>query len=138
MGWDFCREWKTKKDVIKYLTREINEDDLYIRKTLAYAIGKDGLWIVYEVSHSGNKSEYISLCLIKKDNSEGYGYKEIFECLGPCYYDCPLEFFKMVLPDPGDTWQEQFREKAIEYWKNNPMENLKIHYVEQTKTLSLF
>jgi hypothetical protein len=39
---------------------------------------------------------------------EGWGYKDLCESMGPCYYTCPLSYLDMV-PVANAAWRDQVR-----------------------------
>jgi hypothetical protein len=75
-----------------------------------------GLWSVWERTYvrNGEQAEpsqrWIQCDLLQYSRSnDGWGYKDIEECMGPCYYSCPLKYLDMVPLDEfggNAEWRE--------------------------------
>ena len=114
MGWLFG--WNTRKELADHL--------LYGNgvKTIKHCFKGNNVWAVQEYTYpdtdwdgaphpkAGQVTRFIGLYLIKggdtynvktgRRNRDGWGYKDMDESAGPCYYNCPLAYLDMV-PDPG-------------------------------------
>jgi hypothetical protein len=55
----------------------------------------------------------IILCLTEKAHGE-WGYKDMSESVGPCYYKCPLKFLNLA-PEPTSEYSKEWREKVRAY-----------------------
>jgi hypothetical protein len=120
MGWDFIRGFDRKK-TISYLTEDRASTDpgstFTSEKTLAKKVVKGVLYFVREFTYRSDGRIQRILCVAllqadRRDNS--YGFKLMDEAMGPCVYDCPVEFFDLV-PNPGSyatDWRETCRQEA--------------------------
>lgn len=127
MGWLFG--WNTRKELADHL--------LYGNgvKTIKHCFKGNNVWAVQEYTYpdtdwdgaphpkAGQVTRFIGLYLIKggdtynvktgRRNRDGWGYKDMDESAGPCYYNCPLAYLDMV-PDPGG-YATEWRQKVREY-----------------------
>lgn len=124
MGWLFSYTITDKKDMIQERiaswTSETEIDGkkvLVTAECLAHSSRGRCLWTVWEiVKTSINKKElfsidrYIGLDLIQKQDGV-YGYKNMSESVGPCYYNCPLKYLDMV-----EVASQDWRDKVHEYY----------------------
>lgn len=92
MGWTFFSK-ATKAQVI----RECKED------TCRSKMIGDRLWTV---KSCGGK--LIIVVYLLEKNGNRWGYKDISETEGPCYYDCPVEYLSLV-PATNEAWREKVR-----------------------------
>lgn len=104
MGWSYGYNNRCAKDV----HREILDpafwgDSLKVVRHAATSYGRH-LWLVCE---KPDGARFIALFLIN-GNDGGWGYKDMTEDMGPCYYDCPLAFLDMV-PEANARWREKVR-----------------------------
>lgn len=105
MGWSFCNAWN-KAGLVKHLTEENG------LPTLAKSVRGNTLWTVQEGTKTdGTKERFIGCYRLQGGRHEGWGYKDMDESMGPCYYDCPLKFFDMV-PCPEYGYAKEWREKV--------------------------
>lgn len=108
MGWLFqCGA--SRADIIHCCTQP--EDNDHARwTTLAYCTKGNVLWTVYEVfnKQSSETKRFIGCILIARA-SEGWGYKNMSESMGPCYYSCPLSYLDMA-PEADSDWRQRVRE----------------------------
>lgn len=107
MGWLFCYEWKSAKDVRESLNRQRSLPRIAQAATMA---GKH-LWTVYEMPGG---TRFIALDLIEKQDGE-WGYKDMDESMGPFYFDCPLKLLNLAGEPPNETaarWRDDVRKKA--------------------------
>jgi len=111
MGWLYG--WKSREEIVAHL---LNEPRSYT--TLASRRTSEGgesvLWAVHEVAAGQEKpgTKFLVCYLIGYDRRDGtYGYKDMGEECGPCYYSCPLAFLDMV-PVPEGEYAAGWREKV--------------------------
>lgn len=67
------------------------------------------IWSLYETA-TGER--FINLDLCEKHERE-WGYKDMDETMGPCYYDCPMTLIQQAGPTPhvtAQTWRESVKE----------------------------
>lgn len=118
MGWDFTGG-ATKKDIIRECCKT-QENDHGKWETLAHCVRGNVLWSVKQVTvkATGKTTRFIMCDLLGLEKGFGWGYKDIDESMGPCYYSCPLSFLDMAPEDgTGNTnpgWREQVRAYAAQ------------------------
>lgn len=109
MGWLF-QHGASRADIIARLIRaEDNEEARWT--TLAHCTKGNVVWIVYEVfkKQKLETKRFISCTLIAQQRNFGWGYKDMSESMGPCYYSCPLSYLDMV-PEADPDWRLRVRE----------------------------
>jgi hypothetical protein len=104
MGWTFLYNAPEKRHVIEDVTR--GSQDL---KCIKQSCNGNHLWTIWE--RTDTKKRFIALFLLQK--SEGnWGYKDITEDMGPCYYDCPLYFLDEVTKENSLAYNENWRARV--------------------------
>ena len=107
MGWLFTQH-QTRKELIRSRIRDQDCDGVTYRCLRYTAVG-NVLWTVWEVTRPGDEARrYIGCDLMACDRGYGWGYKDLSESMGPCYYSCPLAYLDLVPPTNPD-WREQVR-----------------------------
>ncbi len=111
MGWLFTQQ-QTRKQLIERLTRD--EEFIGIsRKCLRWSTVGNVLWTVWEISGPGETvRRYIGCDLMACHRGYGWGYKDMCESMGPCYYSCPTCYLDMV-PVANAQWREQVRAHRV-------------------------
>lgn len=120
MGWLFGEP--SKESLIERCLRGGAHPTGYT--AIAHSVVGNHLWAVFErepgqpdhVEYNGRTysrpARLLVLYLLAHSRRHGcWGYKDMDESMGPCYYDCPLKFLDMV-PDPGGyatEWREKVR-----------------------------
>ena len=107
MGWLFTQH-QTRRELILRRTRDQEHDGVTYQCLRHTAVG-NVLWTVWEVT--GPRDEvrrYIGCDLMACDRGYGWGYKDLSESMGPCYYSCPLTYLDLV-PPANPEWREQVR-----------------------------
>ena len=110
MGWTFnCSRSFGKKELVAELRQQARFGECQ-RMIKSSAVGNHH-WYVAEILATGER--YIGLDLMQSGYPDhGWGYKDMTEGCGPCYYDCPLGFLDLVpnVPEPyGAEWREKVR-----------------------------
>lgn len=107
MGWLFSTAWNSKKAVVDHLC---NENGLH---TIAKTVRGNVLWAVQDVKEAGapNGKPFIMCYLLGKERGDGWGYKDMDEGMGPCYYTCPVSYFDLV-PAPPNECAREWRDKV--------------------------
>ncbi len=114
MGWTFSACPKlTRAELIQRRTRSDTQSDGTRWECLRHAAVGNVLWMVWEVS-PGDPARlpyrFIGCDLLAAGGKgEGWGYKDMCESMGPCYYSCPLAYLEMV-PVANAGWREKVRE----------------------------
>jgi hypothetical protein len=107
MGWLFTHQ-QTRKELIERLTRD-EESNGVTRKCLRRSTVGNVLWTVWEIVGPGDKVQrYIGCDLMACQRGYGWGYKDMCESMGPCYYSCPPVYLDMV-PVANAQWRDQVR-----------------------------
>jgi len=102
MGWLFT-QGSTKKDIIQDRIRK-QENEHGIWETIAHCLRGNVLWTVRQTTAKRDgvpfhSSRFIECNLLEKSlDNFGWGYKDISEDCGPCYYTCPVGYFDLA-PD---------------------------------------
>lgn len=116
MGWLFTQN-QTRAQLIRHLIRtEDNARARYV--TLAHCVRGNVLWTVREVTYKtdafgylpGFPYRYIGCDLMAGRRGFGWGYKDLCESMGPCYYHCPLTYLATV-PEANADWRA-----AVRHW----------------------
>jgi hypothetical protein len=107
MGWLFTQD-QTRKELIQRRTRSADSGGV-IHQCLRHAAVGNVLWTVWEATGPGEQiRRYIGCDLLACERGYGWGYKDMCESMGPCYYSCPLAYLDMV-PVANPDWREQVR-----------------------------
>jgi hypothetical protein len=133
MGWLFTHG-QTRADIIACRVSPWENDNVSC-KTIDYAVCMNVLWSVNVLSRDGKEFErYIGCDLLAKHDGS-WGYKDMCEAMGPCYYSCPLRFLDMV-PVASAEWREKVKEyhgkrqRKLEVGKTYELLNCKIPHVK--------
>lgn len=127
MGWLFTCD-STRRGLIAERTEgwdRTNADGLVISSTCLAHCYRGGvfsgvLWSVWERTFTRDGMEadptqrWIQCDLLRHQRDFGWGYKDIEECMGPCYYSCPPKYLGMV---PLDQFggNAEWREQVVEH-----------------------
>lgn len=106
MGWDFCREWKTKADVVTELVKNLSNSSRY--QLVAHKSTTNGLWSVVRNLETGKKLIFFDL--IKRERN-GFAVKSMEESMGPYFYDCPSSFVYLVPESESGNFNRGWRER---------------------------
>jgi len=106
MGWLFTQH-RTRKELIQHITRDL-EYDSATHRCLRHAAVGNVLWTVWEVTRPGGETRRYIGCDLMVYDRHGWGYKDLSESMGPCYYSCPLAYLDLV-PPANPEWREQVR-----------------------------
>lgn len=102
MGWLIDHLPSEKKDYIARLVAEMSRGEW---KTLAHACHGNELWMLTEHPKHG---VIILLCLLRSERGGCWGYKDMDESMGPCYYKCPLAYLDRA-PERNAEWRAKVR-----------------------------
>jgi hypothetical protein len=107
MGWLFT-EYQTRKELIQRRTRSAESGGV-IHQCLRHTAVGNVLWTVWQATGPGEQiRRYIGCDLLACERGYGWGYKDLCESMGPCYYTCPMAYMAMV-PVANPEWREQVR-----------------------------
>lgn len=99
MGWLFSSSWSDRETLRDHL---VNGNGL---KHLKSCWKGNNLWAVCEYTYPENHQErpgltiqFVALYLCAKHGKgmDGWGYKDMDESAGPCYYTCPISYIEQV------------------------------------------
>ena len=107
MGWLYSNRWDSKLSLLAYLrSYERWGSDYTILKTTCNG---NRHWYVAE--HKDGV-RFIGLDLMASGGGDGWGYKDMDESAGPCYYDCPLAYLDLVANHNPVAFAAEWREKV--------------------------
>lgn len=118
MGWTFnINPGQTKADFVRECLALFRSPCTVER----HAVVGNHLWAIVAHPEMGRE---IVLFLMQKARSSarlgegGWGYKDMTESMGPCYYTCPLAFLDAVPVPEGEqrgAWARAWRDKVRAY-----------------------
>ena len=110
MGWTFPYSTKSRADLVQYLRRPERFGERF-ELVRASASGNRHWYLVRE---RATGLHWIGLDLMQGTRTDGWGYKDMDESVGPCAVDCPLAY--LAAPHaPRDGWALQWRERVRAY-----------------------
>lgn len=112
MGWTFSYD-NSRREIIARRTQGTTQADGTRWECLRHTAIGNVLWTVWEVTPGDTTkpaSRFIGCDLLASGGkSMGWGYKDMCESMGPCYYTCPLSYLEMV-PPRNEEWRAMVRE----------------------------
>jgi hypothetical protein len=113
MGWDYCKSWQTKEDIIRELTKSPQDRPENVYTCLAHSTSGNQLWAVWEGKNkeTGKTERFIGLDLLQYSRGSFggcWGHKGMDESMGPYSYDVPQKFLDMV-PERNPDWRARVR-----------------------------
>ncbi|MGI9863066.1 hypothetical protein SDD30_16950 [Moorella naiadis] len=118
MGWTFAHKEK-RVTVRQFFEKKFGYTDKetgVYHKVLDCAATFTEAYLAIEVGDaSGPKEIYAKICLLgyRPKDYFNFGYKDISENMGPCYYNCPERILKLLTPT-DDEWAMEWLEKCWE------------------------
>lgn len=112
MGWTFPYG-STRKSVIEDVSKEWSNAASSGKCLQRYFRGNT-MYMLYETkTHAdGSVMRFIVVVLLARDNaSKDWGWKDMDESMGPCYYDCPLSFLDKCT-EPVGGFSAEWRTKV--------------------------
>jgi hypothetical protein len=116
MGWLFG--WDTRKKLVEHLLAQNGGNYKAIKSC---SVGNN-LWVVFEAKEAAQSPErFVCLFLIKgppfgRQDSYGWGYKDVDESMGPYEINCPASYLDLAQPEPTKghavEWRTRVRERA--------------------------
>ena len=110
MGWLSNIYWENQKDVENDI---LNRDEKYV-KIVDKSSRSGKLWVLFENIQTGDR--FIVLYLIQSCGSRfergEWGYKDMDESMGPCYYDCPQRILKGSTVPDTNGWRQHCLDMA--------------------------
>ncbi len=108
MGWLFSTRWDSKLALVAYLrgTERWTSDFKILKSTVR---GSRHWYVAERV----DGVRFIGLDLMQASRGDGWGFKDMDESCGPCYYDCPLSYLELApLSETCSSFAPQWREKV--------------------------
>lgn len=115
MGWLFSTRWSTRAELVAHLRSLASGSESKYEIVRASVIGNHH-WYIGRRRDTG--VTWIGLDLLqggKHDGLPSWGYKDMDESMGPCYYDCPLSFLEQVPLNPAYQYAAGWREKVRQF-----------------------
>ena len=118
MGWTISYD-KTRSEMIAERTRSTTQADGTRWECLRHTAVGNVLWVVWEVTPGEPVPprafrppyRFIGCDLLAPGGKGwGWGYKDMCESMGPCYYTCPLAYLELVPVVANAEWRESVRE----------------------------
>ena len=121
MGWSTSTAWSSRRDIVKqrvlpWTYYDPKHDRTVTGRTLTYCVRGNCLWkVVQHTQYAGQTEDwitrqitFIALDLIRNyGKDEGWGYKDMDESVGPCYYNCPLKYLTMQPRVDCEAWRNE-------------------------------
>jgi len=142
MGWTFINRFSKRSDFKEFIKDRTKTDNAVNYSNdisssekigtftcLKHCVRGNILWTVWEVSYLPNhipevlveaktsSRRFIGCDMLQFSN--GWGYKDMDESVGPCYYTCPKSYLAMV---PVDN--QEWRDSVMAY--HNKFDNVKV------------
>lgn len=123
MGW-FFPYGATRSDIISELTpkERLSEDGKTVFRTLRHCCKGNVLYALHESGPVQDTRKWIGVAIMQK--SEGsWGYKNMDESMGPCYYNCPVSYLDAAdepVNEYAANWRREVRRQAAERSRKKP------------------
>lgn len=120
MGWTHTAG-ATKSDIIKDCIRVQGWGESREGLAIEHCVRGNVLWTVHvirEVTTHAEVARFIGCFLLRSNPGYGWGYKDMDESMGPCYYSCPLGYLDMVPCPDNVPYAKAWREKVRAYHAN--------------------
>jgi len=117
MGWSHTAG-ATKSDIVRDCIRVQGWGEGREGLAIKHCIRGNVLWTVHVIRDVATKAEvqrFIGCFLLRSDPGYGWGYKDMDESSGPCYYSCPLAYLDMVTCPEDTPYAKAWREKVQTY-----------------------
>lgn len=113
MGWMFPYHTFDRKTLIaERVASEISEN--YRIEVLRYCVRGNNLWKLVQVTRDEKSERFIVLDMMQKSGGT-WGYKDLDDGCGPCYYNCPLSYVDACTPTTSE-YANHWREQVRKYW----------------------
>jgi hypothetical protein len=109
MGWLFLYSMRTRQDLVRHLRRPERFGES-VELVQASTRGNHHWYLMRE---RATGQHWIGLDLMQS-STDGWGYKDMDETVGPCAVDCPLAYLDAPHAE-RDGWAAQWRERVREY-----------------------
>lgn len=114
MGWLFTAGLTKRELIAKLIAPWTNDGSKTSGRTRAHCVRGNVLWSVRALTiESGQEIDrWIECHLLGKEKAYGWGYKDMDESAGPCYYSCPVSYLDMVPKVACAGWRDKVRAYA--------------------------
>jgi len=113
MGWSYTYKPK-EQSVEEFFRKQFDYDkDGKSGRVIACAVKSfKTAYIAYEIKTPEKREVIAIVCLLdyKRNDLCNFGYKDMDECMGPCYYDCPRRILRLLTPTDNESaraWRKQ-------------------------------
>ena len=120
MGWLFQSRPLRHETPVDYFRRELTFNRDGVSATVLDAAAVKGT--VYAAVQQRNEAEgtdyvFCAVILFKNSERDGFGYKDMTECMGPCEVDCPDRIMRLLSPVeqiPNSSYAAAWRLRVAE------------------------
>lgn len=110
----------TRKELVEGLLRTQNAVDPKTGsktgefKTLAHCFKGNNVWAVQERTFLDGREpiRFVAFYLITRYGPGEWGYKDMDETCGPCYYNCPVSYLDMAPNGATNDFAKEWRQKV--------------------------
>jgi len=108
MGWLFYADSRRQLIADRIKTKETESAKW---ETLRHCTVGNVLWSVRRITlkQTGEVNTIICCDLLQKGIGGRWGYKDMEESMGPCYYSCPLAYLGLADTDRNEEWRKGVR-----------------------------
>lgn len=131
MGWCFSTEWRSKQQLVQYLSDATRVGEAH--ELLKSSVVGNNHWYLAKVRATGEI--WIGLDAMQSGREDGWGYKSMSASVGPVEVNCPISFLKEASEPEPDSWDAQWRKRVVAYHENKPQKakrnyeaGLVVHY----------
>lgn len=120
MGWTFPHD-ASRRDVIDELTRDQSKDERVFR-TLRKCFRGNTMYALHESGPVGETRKWLAVYLLQRSQGT-WGYKDMDESMGPCYFDCPVSYLDEADETTSEyaiKWRAEVRRLAAERAAKKP------------------
>ena len=115
MGWMFPYHTEERKTLIADRVKTF-EDENVKSEVLRHCVRGNNLWKLMQVTYktNGEVQRYVALDMMAKSDGV-WGYKDLDDASGPCYYNCPLSYVE-ACTELNVGYATKWRQSVREYW----------------------
>lgn len=127
----------TRESIRDEVTRTLERPNGGHLKTLRSSFSGNTLWVLHEIrkaEEDGSEIIRFIACYRLSRYKGEWGYKDIDESMGPCYYDCPISYLDGAT-EPMNEDAAEWRKSAREYGERKAAQRRKRPAVGETWSL---
>lgn len=115
MGWTFPYHTYNRKTLIQERITTFKSEK-FVVEVVRHCVRGNNLWKLMQVTRQdGSVERFIALDLMSKAGGETWGYKDLEDSCGPCYYNCPLSYVEACTATSSE-YATKWRNNVREYW----------------------